>query len=962
MRGWEACEDIGSERYTFSFTIRDSPAYFINVNSWGREEYVRSLSESFRVGDCVTIENPLVQTKELEKEEKFNPTTPSCYKLLLSETHSVVKICCCYEVDTKLLSLLHLPVKDPHDYYSLGDIVANGQSLDGRIINVLAAVKSVGEPKYFTTSDKRKGQRCEVKLYDETELSFAMIWNCMTATVISKTIFTTNPDTPEANILFNFIKESAATGALDDITEAQLKESINLQTIVDIYTVEQLKVKALQNEGKPEPVYGIIYAYISTLNIDTDSSKIIRNRCSGCHYVVNEMSNTCTFCSDISSDAKSVFTSFDLLVDLTDHTGTLRSCYLSDVVAEETLSCTVHEFLTLTEEQKTALKWHLLLERSKIYFKRLQFYHWVSAFLGTLDSHECLVLGGDFNTTLKEQDRSGTEQSPAAADTLREIVEHHSLVDIWRDHHPDDTSTFTFVRVEAHRSSHSPLDCIYLSRFHLSRAHSSSIRLAPFSDRHLATVTASLYAERPGPAYWHFNSSLLEDEGFVTSFQEFWLAWRGQRHAFPLAQRWWDLGKVRARLFCRDYTWGTGRWRNAAIEQLEQEVLELERRLAAIPKDPLLCRACQEKQEELWALEDHRARGTFVRSHICLLREMDHGSRFFYALEKTRGPRNTSPASWQKTAPPSRNQWRCAGGPEPSTQVFSPRIRPTLAFAECSGRSSLRRAVLALLPKKGDLRDLRNWRPISLLSTDYKIVTKAISLWLGSVLADVIHPDQTYTVPDCSIFDNLFLVWDHLELGCRDGLSFALLSLDQEKAFDRVDHGYLLNTLQAFGFRPLFVGFLRVLYASAERLVKLNWTLTEPVSFGREVRQGCPFSGQLYTLAIKPFLCLLRRRLTGLVLQEPELRLVLSAYADDMLLVVQDLGDLAWVEACQAIYSAASSARVNWVKSSGLAVVDWRQASSLPPTLQTIWVSSKEHKHHRITRLTKLLMYEIIPV
>ncbi|CAM2096207.1 unnamed protein product [Caretta caretta] len=65
--------------------------------------------------------------------------------------------------------------------------------------------------------------------------------------------------------------------------------------------------------------------------------------------------------------------------------------------------------------------------------------------------------------------------------------------------------------------------------------------------------------------------------------------------------------------------------------------------------------------------------------------------------------------------------------------------------------------------------------------------------------------------------------------------------------------------------------------------------------------------------------------MTGLVLREPELRLVLSAYADDVLLVVQDPGDLARVEACQAIYSAASSARVNWVKSSGLAVGDWRQ-------------------------------------
>ncbi|CAM2111928.1 unnamed protein product [Caretta caretta] len=102
-------------------------------------------------------------------------------------------------------------------------------------------------------------------------------------------------------------------------------------------------------------------------------------------------------------------------------------------------------------------------------------------------------------------------------------------------------------------------------------------------------------------------------------------------------------------------------------------------------------------------------------------------------------------------------------------------------------------------------------------------------------------------------------------------------------------------------------------------------------SFRRGVRQGCPLSGQLYALAIEPFLCLHHRRLTELVLCEPELRLLLSAYADDILLVVQDPGDLARVEVCQAIYSAASSARVNWVKSSGLAVGDWRQCKLKEP-------------------------------
>ncbi|CAM2113260.1 unnamed protein product [Caretta caretta] len=76
----------------------------------------------------------------------------------------------------------------------------------------------------------------------------------------------------------------------------------------------------------------------------------------------------------------------------------------------------------------------------------LCFFQQASAFLGTLDPCKCLVLGGDFNATHEERDRSGTEQCPATTDVLREIVDHHSLVDIWWDHHPDDVSTFTFVR------------------------------------------------------------------------------------------------------------------------------------------------------------------------------------------------------------------------------------------------------------------------------------------------------------------------------------------------------------------------------------------------------------------------------------------------------------------------------------------------------------------------------------
>ncbi|CAM2103335.1 unnamed protein product [Caretta caretta] len=162
------------------------------------------------------------------------------------------------------------------------------------------------------------------------------------------------------------------------------------------------------------------------------------------------------------------------------------------------------------------------------------------------------------------------------------------------------------------------------------------------------------------------------------------------------------------------------------------------------------------------------------------------------------------------------------------------------------------------------------------------------------------HPDHDVTFIFVRVEEDQSCTPGPLELGRRHGLSFGLLSLDQEKVFDRVDHGYLLGTLRAFGFWPQFVGFLQVLYAEAEYLVRLNWTLTESVSFGQGVWQGCPLSGQLYAPVIEPFLRLLCRQLMGLVLREPELRLVLLVYVDDVLLVVQDPDDLVWVEACQA--------------------------------------------------------------
>ncbi|XP_028332422.1 meiosis-specific with OB domain-containing protein [Gouania willdenowi] len=386
----------GVDRFTFSFSVKDSPDFFINVSAWGNNGYVNGLANSISIGDCVTIENPLVTNKDMEKGEKFCPPTPSLYRLLVTEAHSQVLLCADMDTTDRLLPLIHLPVKDPRDFYSLGDIVANGQKLDGSVINILAAIQGIGETKHFTTSDGRKGQRLEVKLFDDCGSSFPLVcWDretiqlmqtltpretvvfvadakisfdnfrsSMIVTITSKSIITVNPDTREASLLFSFVKEASESGFMD---QDDTPEDIAVDSITDVFTVNQLKQKAKENS---EVFYGIIYSFISKLELDSSVSKVIRTRCSRCKFLVSEDMQSCTNSSCQGRDqVLSATTGFDLLVDLTDHTGTLQACALRSPVAETTLGCTTTDFMGLTDEERTSMKWRYLLERCKVHVK-----------------------------------------------------------------------------------------------------------------------------------------------------------------------------------------------------------------------------------------------------------------------------------------------------------------------------------------------------------------------------------------------------------------------------------------------------------------------------------------------------------------------------------------------------------------------------------------------------------------
>ena len=140
--------------------------------------------------------------------------------------------------------------------------------------------------------------------------------------------------------------------------------------------------------------------------------------------------------------------------------------------------------------------------------------------------------------------------------------------------------------------------------------------------------------------------------------------------------------------------------------------------------------------------------------------------------------------------------------------------------------------------KKGERLDARNWRLISLLNVDFKIAAGAIAGWLLKVIHLVVAKDQTCGVPDRYMWENVAFLWDVSYATTFDS-RVAILSLDQEKAFDRVDWGFMLSTLRTMGFGASFVNWVRLLYTNVQSAVNVNGYLSSFFSLSRGVHQGC---------------------------------------------------------------------------------------------------------------------------
>ncbi|GBG77572.1 hypothetical protein CBR_g24019 [Chara braunii] len=158
---------------------------------------------------------------------------------------------------------------------------------------------------------------------------------------------------------------------------------------------------------------------------------------------------------------------------------------------------------------------------------------------------------------------------------------------------------------------------------------------------------------------------------------------------------------------------------------------------------------------------------------------------------------------------------RKAAGPDGMPMDHLHAVMPTVCLmlgemfnAFLSGRQRMPTgfggATIVVLHKKGDPAEIRNWRPVSLLSAPYKLYAKVLANRLARVLPSLIHPTQTGFVRGRQILTNVIMIREVLHTAAQVNPPLAVMLLDFEKAYNKVRWSFLLHGLEMWGFGERF--------------------------------------------------------------------------------------------------------------------------------------------------------------
>ena len=216
------------------------------------------------------------------------------------------------------------------------------------------------------------------------------------------------------------------------------------------------------------------------------------------------------------------------------------------------------------------------------------------------------------------------------------------------------------------------------------------------------------------------------------------------------------------------------------------------------------------------------------------------------------------------------------------------------SFHKGSLSISQKRGSITLIPK-GDvnLTDLKNWRPITLLNVDYKLLSKVLAKRMELLLPKLIHTDQTGFINGRYIGQNIRLLCDIMELSDTKKSQGIFLFVDFEKAFDTLEWSFILKTLEAFNFGDNFKKWVSVLYNNVQSSVMNGGFMTNYFEISRGVRQGCPLSPSLFVLSVELLALKIRQNPNCGGIQLPnDQEVKISQFADDTTIITSNVDSL----------------------------------------------------------------------
>jgi len=241
-------------------------------------------------------------------------------------------------------------------------------------------------------------------------------------------------------------------------------------------------------------------------------------------------------------------------------------------------------------------------------------------------------------------------------------------------------------------------------------------------------------------------------------------------------------------------------------------------------------------------------------------------------------------------------------------------------FKECLDRgelsASMKQGLITLVPKPNkDKLFLDNWRPITLLNSDYKILAAVYARRLKPCLEEVISLTQSGFMKGRHISNNIRLVLDLLDYSELVNDDALILFLDFYKAFDTVEHTFMYDALGRFGFGPKFMKTVQTLYKDINSNVSLANGTSPRFVIERGIRQGCPISPFLFLLVAELLNLYIVNCLNIEGIQIADRTILTSQLADDTCIFLKDKRQVPIILEALKKFSNASGLFVNQSKS-----------------------------------------------